>query len=112
MYELILIFHVIISCALVGMVLLQQGKGAEVGAAFGSGASQTIFGAQGSGSFITRATAVLAALFFTTSLTLTYLATQSSKQAQQLSLPNVPMQQQLPAQPVGDVPELPVAPNR
>lgn len=107
MYEIILIFHVIISCALIGMVLLQQGKGAEVGAAFGSGASQTIFGAQGSGNFITRTTAVLATLFFATSLTLSFLATQSSKQSKAVNLPTAPaQQQQLPEQPVGDVPQL------
>jgi len=107
MYEIILIFHVIISCALVGMILLQQGKGAEVGAAFGSGASQTIFGSQGSGNFITRTTAVLATMFFVTSLTLSYVATQTSKATRQLSLPTVSEQQQLPVQPVGDVPDLP-----
>ena len=74
MYNLVLIFHVIVSVTLVALVLLQQGKGAEAGAAFGSGASQSVFGSSGSGSFITRVTAITAACFFITSITLTKLA--------------------------------------
>ena len=74
MYSLILIFHIIVSIVLVALVLLQQGKGAEVGAAFGSGASQSVFGSSGSGSFITRLTAIAAACFFAISITLTKLA--------------------------------------
>ncbi len=62
-----------VAIALVALVLLQHGKGADAGAAFGSGASQTVFGSQGSGSFLTRATAILATVFFVTSLTLAYL---------------------------------------
>ena len=87
MYELVLIIHVILCCALVGMVLIQQGKGSEVGAAFGGGASQTVFGGQGAGSFITRVTAILAASFFATSLSLSYIAVQSSKSQAVLDLP-------------------------
>ena len=77
MYSLILIFHVIICLILVALVLLQQGKGAEVGAAFGSGASQSVFGSSGSGSFITRATSIVAAAFFVTSIILTKIALHS-----------------------------------
>ena len=65
---------------LIGLILIQRGKGADVGAAFGSGASQTVFGSQGSASFLTRTTAVLATLFFLTSLTLAYFSIQRTDQ--------------------------------
>ena len=68
-----IVFHVLIAAAIVGMVLLQRGKGADAGAGFGSGASGTVFGARGSASFLSRMTATLAALFFASSLTLAYL---------------------------------------
>lgn len=69
--------HMAVCLGLIGLVLLQHGRGADAGAAFGSGASQTLFGARGSSSFLTRATALLAALFFASSLTLAYLSGQS-----------------------------------
>lgn len=68
--------HILVSAGLIGLVLLQHGRGADAGAAFGSGASQTLFGARGSSSFLSRATAVLAAAFFFTSLGLAYLSGQ------------------------------------
>jgi preprotein translocase subunit SecG len=71
--QLLLIIHVIAAISVIGLVLLQQGKGAEVGASFGSGASQTVFGSQGSASFLSRSTAVAATLFFLTSLGLGYV---------------------------------------
>ncbi|MBL4851770.1 MAG: preprotein translocase subunit SecG [Gammaproteobacteria bacterium] len=74
MQTTLLIIHVMVAIALVALVLLQHGKGADAGAAFGSGASQTVFGSQGSGSFLTRATAILATVFFVTSLILAYLS--------------------------------------
>lgn len=61
---LVVVVHVVIAVALVGLVLIQQGKGADAGAAFGGGASQTVFGSQGSGSFLTRFTTLLAVVFF------------------------------------------------
>ncbi len=64
MYTILLVVQVIIALSLITLVLLQHGKGADMGAAFGSGASSTVFGARGAGSFFTRATAVLATLFF------------------------------------------------
>lgn len=73
MEQVVLAIHVFAAISVIVLVLLQQGKGAEVGASFGSGASQTIFGSQGSGGFLTRATAVLITVFFITSLTLGYL---------------------------------------
>jgi preprotein translocase subunit SecG len=68
-----LVFHILLAAAIVGLVLLQRGKGADAGAGFGSGASGTVFGARGSASFLSRTTATLAALFIATSLTLAYL---------------------------------------
>ena len=77
--NILLVFHILIAVAMIGLILLQQGKGADAGAAFGSGASGTVFGARGSASFLSRATAVLATLFFITSLSLAYLASSSAK---------------------------------
>ncbi len=70
----ILVVHVIAAMVVIGLVLLQHGKGADMGAAFGSGASGSLFGSTGSANFLSRATAILAAVFFVTSLGLTYLS--------------------------------------
>jgi preprotein translocase subunit SecG len=78
MEQIILIVHVLAGLAIIGLILVQQGKGADMGASFGSGASQTLFGSSGSGNALTRATAVLATLFFITSLSLAYVAKQRS----------------------------------
>jgi preprotein translocase subunit SecG len=78
--QFLVLMHVIISIALITLVLLQQGKGAELGATFGSAASQTVFGSQGSGSFFLKLTGLLALLFFITSLSLGYLAGHTVKQ--------------------------------
>lgn len=74
----ILAVHVFIALAVVGLVLLQRGKGADAGTGFGAGASGTVFGARGSANFLSRATAVLATLFFISSLGLAYLATEQT----------------------------------
>lgn len=74
----VLIGHTLIALLIIVLVLLQRGKGADAGAAFGAGASGTVFGARGSGSFFSRATAVCATAFFATSLTLAYLSSQNS----------------------------------
>ena len=74
MQSIALVVHVILAIGVIGLVLLQHGKGADAGAAFGSGASATVFGARGSASFLTRATTALASAFFLTSLFLFYLA--------------------------------------
>lgn len=81
MQTVLLLIHVVIAIVLVVLVLLQHGKGADAGAAFGSGASQTVFGSRGSASFLTRTTAVLATLFFVTSLVLAYMSTQQVSSA-------------------------------
>jgi preprotein translocase subunit SecG len=75
MESALLVLHVLIAVAICGFVLLQHGKGADMGAAFGSGASGSLFGAAGSANFLSRTTAVLAAVFFLSSLGLTYFAT-------------------------------------
>ena len=71
--SLLLSFHVIIAILIIVLILVQKGKGADMGSAFGAGASGTIFGSKGSANFLSRATAILAATFFITSLTLAYL---------------------------------------
>lgn len=78
MEQVILIVHVLAGLSIIGLILVQQGKGADMGASFGSGASQTLFGSSGSGNALTRATAVLATIFFITSLSLAYVAKQRS----------------------------------
>jgi preprotein translocase subunit SecG len=73
---IVLIAHVGIALLIIGLVLLQRGKGADAGTGFGAGASGTVFGARGSATFFSRTTGVLATMFFVTSLALAYLATQ------------------------------------
>ncbi|RKZ91315.1 MAG: preprotein translocase subunit SecG [Candidatus Parabeggiatoa sp. nov. 1] len=75
-HEIVVIFHIFLCVGLIGLILIQHGKGADAGAAFGSGASATVFGSQGSGSFLSRTTAVLATTFFITSLILAYFSIQ------------------------------------
>jgi preprotein translocase subunit SecG len=78
-FPLLLTIHVLVGLSIIGLVLLQHGKGADMGAAFGSGASGSLFGASGSANFLSRTTAILAAVFFATSLSLTYLASTKPK---------------------------------
>lgn len=76
LFSITLTVHILIGLAIIGLVLLQHGKGADMGAAFGSGASGSLFGATGSANFLSRTTAILATLFFITSLALAYMAGQ------------------------------------
>jgi len=76
MQLILTVLHLALAIGLVGLILIQHGRGADAGAAFGSGASGTVFGAQGSGSFLTRTTAILATVFFLTSIALAYFAAQ------------------------------------
>ena len=111
----VLIAHTLIALLIIVLVLLQRGKGADAGAAFGAGASGTVFGARGSSSFFSRATAVCATLFFVSSLALAYLSSQSSDAPSSL-LEGAPpvdetadeVQVPLPSEemPVSDLPEL------
>jgi len=91
MEQLLLILHILIACAIIGLILLQQGRGADMGASFGGGASQTLFGSRGSGNALTRATAILAALFFASSFALAVLAKNQARGGDDfdLSLPEV-----------------------
>ncbi len=77
--QIVLIVHVLAAIAIVAFILLQQGKGADMGASFGSGSSQTVFGAQGGGNLLTRWTAILVAIFLATSLSLAYFAHKKSE---------------------------------
>ena len=79
LYPLVMTLHLLVGVAVIGLVLLQHGKGADMGAAFGSGASGSLFGASGSANFLSRTTAILAAVFFITSLSLSYMATNRAK---------------------------------
>jgi len=72
--SILLIAQVILSISLIGLVLMQHGKGADAGAAFGSGASSTVFGSRGSGNFLSKATTIIAALFFVVCMALAYIA--------------------------------------
>lgn len=117
MVTIILVIHVLIAIALVVLVLIQQGKGADIGAAFGSGASQTVFGSRGSASFLTRTTAGLAAGFFITSLSLAYISgnrtdaksvTEITAPAKVSDLPNLPSGM-TPIAPPENVPAPPAA---
>lgn len=121
LYSILVAVDVLLAIGIIGLVLIQHGKGADVGAAFGSGASGTVFGARGSATFLTRATAILATLFFANSLLLAYLAThrpvtesvidQSVQVIEEVvevpveeSLPEV---QPIPESAVSDLPDIP-----
>jgi len=121
MYQVLIVFHVIVAVAIIGLVLLQQGRGADAGAGFGGGASNTVFGARGTASFLSRTTAIMAALFFTTSILLAYLgARQDNKAPDILDVPaadsaksDIPQLGNQPAQVApakSDLPEQPAAP--
>ena len=94
---MVLVIHVIAALSIIGLVLLQHGKGADVGAAFGSGTSGSIFGAAGSASFLSRATAILAVVFFVSSLGLTYLSSRKTEHKGVMATQPAPSQS-LPAQ--------------
>jgi preprotein translocase subunit SecG len=79
LFSVLLTVHILVALAIVGLVLMQHGKGADMGAAFGSGASGSLFGASGSANFLSRTTAALATVFFLTSLSLAYVASSKPK---------------------------------
>jgi preprotein translocase subunit SecG len=108
MQTILTVFHIFLAVGLVGLILIQHGKGADMGAAFGSGASGTVFGAKGSASFLTRTTALLATLFFVTSMVLAYFASQRNEQVGIMET----LDQQAPATQVeelqqSDIPQVP-----
>ncbi|MEH6387480.1 preprotein translocase subunit SecG [Pseudomonas profundi] len=103
----VIVIHLVAAIALVGLVLIQQGKGADAGASFGSGASGTVFGSQGSATFLSRLTGALAAVFFLTSLGLAYYASDYAARSLDSGLPD-PVLRSEPAAPVlsEDIPVL------
>jgi preprotein translocase subunit SecG len=126
MQTILIVFHLFLAIGLIGVILIQHGKGADMGAAFGSGASGTVFGAKGSASFLTRLTAGMATLFFVTSMVMAYFASQrddgntvldalqqsqgeevSLPQAPQSDLPPVPESSNLPPATSSDLPVVP-----
>ena len=111
MQTIVVVVHVIVAIAIIGLVLLQQGKGADAGASFGAGASQTVFGASGSGNFLVRATTIGATIFFITSLSLAVFAKNQSSLGGAANSPlvNEELLQEI-STPVSDVPQLDVAP--
>ncbi len=116
LHTLLMIIHILSATCIIGLVLVQRGKGADAGAGFGAGASGTVFGARGATTALSRATAILATVFMVTSLTLAYMGTRSAAPAQSVleqlagedakEVPTVP-----PAlAPAPQVPVVPVAP--
>lgn|SRR5690554_5270018 len=100
MYEILLVVYLLVAIALIAMILLQKGKGAEMGASFGSGASNTVFGASGSGNFLTRLTAILAVSFFLMSLILGNLAANQGSDAKGEINFDMPTTEQTPVLPL------------
>lgn len=114
MDTILVIIHLFLAIGLIGLILIQHGKGADAGAAFGSGASATVFGASGSANFLSRATGILALLFFITSLALAWYAMNTGKDAGlMINEPAAPavVETEMPAlaPATSDVPEVPVA---
>ena len=110
MDQIILVIHLLVALAIIGLIMLQQGKGAYMGASFGAGASQTLFGSTGSGNVLTKATAWLSVLFFATSFGLALIASQRSAPTNDLGLEIPPMVQEQAAQPALDS-DVPVVEN-
>ncbi len=106
LHTVLVIFHLFLSIALIGLILIQHGKGADAGAAFGSGASGTVFGARGAANFLSRTTAVLATLFFITSLALAWSAMKMARESGIMA--SAPEAEEIPApvqkKPVSDLP--------
>ena len=107
-FNLVLLVHVVAGLAMIGLILMQHGKGADMGAAFGSGASGSLFGSTGSANFLSRSTAVLATVFFITSLSLAYLASRTPQAPSSImeSVESVPA----PARAIPDAPPAPAVP--
>jgi preprotein translocase subunit SecG len=125
--NVLIVVHVLVALAIIGLVLLQHGKGADMGSGFGGGASGSLFGATGSANFLSRSTAVLAAIFFVLSLALAWVATNRApseggggvmdtvRQQQQPAndVPKPAAQEQKPAaEPAKPAPEQPKAPEK
>lgn len=119
--ELVVIaVHVLVALVIIGLVLLQQGKGAEMGASFGSGGSQTLFGSQGGGNFLSHATAIAVTIFFCTSIGLSFIAKHKTGASPDAGIPAAELIEshnaaaaavaEKPAAPAGDAPVVEAAP--
>lgn len=97
---LVLVVHVLAALSIIGLVLLQQGKGADMGSGFGGGASSTVFGSGGAGNFLSRTTTIIAITFFLTSFGLAFFAKERSVAARDLGMPQIiqqtPVEAELP----------------
>ena len=112
METIIVVVHLVVAVIIVCLVLLQQGKGADAGASFGAGASQTVFGASGSGNFLVRATTVAAVIFFITSLSLSLVAKNQTGFSSTTGLPVVsPEVLESVSEVEADVPQLDASPT-
>ncbi|QIZ75923.1 preprotein translocase subunit SecG [Ferrimonas lipolytica] len=105
LFEILMVCYLLVALAIIGLVLIQQGKGAGMGASFGSGASGTLFGSSGSGNFLSRSTAVLATLFFVLSLLLGRLSSHTGEETDDWNTLEVPaVEQPVSDAPASDVP--------
>lgn len=109
LHTAIIVLHVLIATAIVGLVLLQRGKGADAGAGFGAGASGTVFGARGSASFLSRTTATLAALFIATNLVLAYMSGRKTEAPSSSVIDRVQTQSNDPTTGAPALPDVPPA---
>ncbi|MEH6581105.1 MAG: preprotein translocase subunit SecG [Halioglobus sp.] len=105
MEQIFLVVHLLVALTIIGLIMLQQGKGADAGASFGAGASQTIFGSDGSGNVLTRATSWLVVGFFATSFGLAMLASQKSAPVDDLGL-DIPAAVEMVQQEESDLPQV------
>ncbi len=103
MYEILMVVYLVVALALIGMVLIQQGKGADMGSSFGAGASSTVFGSSGAGNFMTKSTTVLATIFFVLSIVLGNLTTGQIKKSDEWENLEAPAATTAPA--ASDVPD-------
>jgi preprotein translocase subunit SecG len=103
--QVLIVLHVVVALGIIGLVLLQHGKGADMGSGFGGGASSSLFGATGSANFLSRATAILAAIFFTLSLALAYVATRKPTDQGGGVIDAIRSKQTQPAKPAAETPK-------
>lgn len=103
-FEILIVVYVVVALALIGLILIQQGKGADMGASFGAGASATLFGSSGAGNFLTKTTTILATLFFVISIFLGNLTANSVKQEDEWTDLTAPAQAEQAAPVDADLP--------
>lgn len=104
MYEVLIVIYLLVALAIIGLILIQQGKGADMGASFGSGSSGTLFGSSGAGNFLTRTTGVLATIFFVISLVLGNITAERANQTDEFETLSAPIVENVESAPDSDVP--------